>query len=266
MTPYTLVERSYYGDGFEEGAADYFYTKDHLGSIREVVASNGQTVEAIYDYSPWGEVTKTGGTGAESDFLYTGHLYHDESDLHLTLYRAYNPELGMWLSRDPIAENGGINLYAYVGNDPINWWDPLGLEVCVGARGLNRRGGDIGVHTFVEVRTDSGVTTYGGYKDGSRLAVRKDDPSDSGGDPNKGYTTIAPPPGMTQSQWDQAVSDSAERELQRSGQREYKPFGGDGGNQSGNCNSTTSDILEGAGGGLPPGYDPPGYNPGLRIP
>lgn len=32
-----------------------------------------------------------------------------------------------WLSRDPIAENGGINLYAYVGNDPINAMDPLGL-------------------------------------------------------------------------------------------------------------------------------------------
>ena len=33
-----------------------------------------------------------------------------------------------WLSRDPIAENGGLNLYAYVGNDPINWVDPLGLS------------------------------------------------------------------------------------------------------------------------------------------
>jgi hypothetical protein len=34
----------------------------------------------------------------------------------------------MWLSRDPIAENGGINLYAYVGNYPVNYWDPLGLK------------------------------------------------------------------------------------------------------------------------------------------
>ena len=33
----------------------------------------------------------------------------------------------MWLSRDPIAENGGLNLYAYVLNNPINYWDPDGL-------------------------------------------------------------------------------------------------------------------------------------------
>jgi uncharacterized protein RhaS with RHS repeats len=33
-----------------------------------------------------------------------------------------------WLSGDPIGTNGGINLYGYVGNDPINWFDPLGLD------------------------------------------------------------------------------------------------------------------------------------------
>ena len=128
----STIQRNYFSNGFSAHSAPsavqhYYYTKDHLGSIREVVASDGTTVESIYDYSPWGEVTKTGGTGVESDFLYTSHFYHSTSDLHLTLYRAYDPELGMWLSRDPIAENGGLNLYAYVLNDPINYWDPYGL-------------------------------------------------------------------------------------------------------------------------------------------
>jgi RHS repeat-associated protein len=43
-------------------------------------------------------------------------------------YRHYSPELGRWLSRDPIAENGGVNLYAMVGNDAVNRWDLLGLK------------------------------------------------------------------------------------------------------------------------------------------
>jgi hypothetical protein len=47
--------------------------------------------------------------------------------LNLTLFRAYDPTSARWLSRDPIAERGGINLYAYVRNMPINAFDPLGL-------------------------------------------------------------------------------------------------------------------------------------------
>jgi hypothetical protein len=39
----------------------------------------------------------------------------------------YQPESGRWLSRDPIGENGGINLYGMVGNNPINQWDYLGM-------------------------------------------------------------------------------------------------------------------------------------------
>ncbi|MFD2257697.1 RHS repeat-associated core domain-containing protein [Luteolibacter algae] len=121
------VQRNYFSDGFTEGANNYFYTKDHLGSIREVIASDGTTVEARYDYTPWGQVTRTSGTGVESDFLYTGHLHHAPSDLHLTLYRAYDPATGRWLSRDPIGEAGGLNLYGYVGNNPANYYDPHGL-------------------------------------------------------------------------------------------------------------------------------------------
>jgi uncharacterized protein RhaS with RHS repeats len=45
-----------------------------------------------------------------------------------SIHAGYCPEQGRWLSRDPIAESGGINLYGYVGNDPINWIDPLGLD------------------------------------------------------------------------------------------------------------------------------------------
>jgi len=49
------------------------------------------------------------------------------SGLYYYGYRWYDPNLQRWLSRDPIQERGGINLYGFVRNSPINWIDPLGL-------------------------------------------------------------------------------------------------------------------------------------------
>ena len=107
-------------------AGNYFYTRDHLGSIRELVDSTG-AVRARYDYTPYGERVKLSGD-LDSQWGYTGHFTHISSELVLTLYRAYDPELGRWLSPDPIKEDGGINLYAYVQGDPINLIDPNGLH------------------------------------------------------------------------------------------------------------------------------------------
>ena len=59
------------------------------------------------------------------------NFYHARSGLYFTHYLAYDPRLGRWLSRDPIWEQGGINLYGYVGGDPVSSNDPLGLyQVC----------------------------------------------------------------------------------------------------------------------------------------
>lgn len=65
------------------------------------------------------------------DFAFTGHYYHARSGLYLAPYRAYNPTIGRWLSRDPL-ENAelsqGTNLYSYVRNDVTVLFDPLGLS------------------------------------------------------------------------------------------------------------------------------------------
>jgi len=103
-----------------------FYTRDHLGSIRELTDST-QKVRARYDYDPYGRMTKI--SGDKDSFLgFTGHPWHAPSGLNLTVTRAYDPNLGRWLSRDPLGEQGGINLYSYVDNQPIDWRDPYGLS------------------------------------------------------------------------------------------------------------------------------------------
>jgi len=127
------VTKQYYRQGFTVAAqssiSNYFYTRDHLDSIREVIDSNG-TTQTRYDYDPYGRRTKISGA-LDADFGFTGHYYHPPSDLHLALYRAYSADLGRWISRDPTPNSellkDGPNLYMYVANAPEDRIDPLGL-------------------------------------------------------------------------------------------------------------------------------------------
>jgi len=122
-----IVTKRFHGSvGEQINGADYFRTTDHLGSVREMTDSTGG-VRARYDYDPYGRMTKVSGD-LEADFGFTGHYRHQASGLNLTLFRAYDSEEGRWLSRDPIGEEGGINLYGYVANNPVRWVDPFGLN------------------------------------------------------------------------------------------------------------------------------------------
>jgi len=123
------VTKRFFADGeqrVDTGVGNLYYSRDYLGSIRELTDSGGGVV-AQYDYDPYGNRVVLKGK-MDTDFGYTGHYFHAPSGLTLTLYRAYNPQLGRWISRDPIGENGGLNLYGYVLNSPIRSIDPLGLE------------------------------------------------------------------------------------------------------------------------------------------
>jgi RHS repeat-associated protein len=91
-----------------------------------MVDSTGNVV-AKYKYDLWGVQTKESGT-KEAEFGYGGYYVHRPSGLYLTWYRQYDPSIARWLSRDPIGEQGGLNLYAYVGNEPTGYIDPKGLE------------------------------------------------------------------------------------------------------------------------------------------
>jgi RHS repeat-associated protein len=111
-----------------------YYHHDGLGNTIAITNGNAEVLER-YSYDVFGQVTivdaSTGNSIPQSGHgvrhFYTGHDFQAELGLYLTHYRAYEPNLGRWLSADPIGEAGGINLYGYVGNDPINGLDPYGL-------------------------------------------------------------------------------------------------------------------------------------------
>jgi RHS repeat-associated protein len=127
-----IVNKRFFPQGVElvtgANAGAYFYTRDHLGSIRELTDAGGN-VRARYSYDPYGRKTKVSGD-VDADFGFAGMFWSSEASLALTRFRAYDPNLGRWLSRDPFKRaeaKEGPNLYAYVLNDPVNLIDPSGL-------------------------------------------------------------------------------------------------------------------------------------------
>ncbi|MBN2641487.1 MAG: RHS repeat-associated core domain-containing protein [Victivallales bacterium] len=86
-------------------------------------------IVAKYEYSPFGQIVAQSGAYAETNpFRFSSEYHDDETALVYYNYRYYNTTLGRWLSRDPIEEKGGWNLYSMVGNNAISRWDWLGLD------------------------------------------------------------------------------------------------------------------------------------------
>lgn len=80
-----------------------------------------------YGYGPFGEVLRATGPMAKANpFRFSTKYQDDEADLLYYLARYYSPTTGRWLSRDPIEEEGGENLYVFCGNDSVDHWDLMG--------------------------------------------------------------------------------------------------------------------------------------------
>ena len=112
----------------------HFPNFDANGNVTEYVATNG-TVAARYAYDAFGSTTAQSGPLAESfTHRFSTKPFDAETGLVMYQLRPYEPGLGRWLGRDPIEEKGGVGLYGFVGNDPVNRWDLLGQLCCHGKK------------------------------------------------------------------------------------------------------------------------------------
>jgi RHS repeat-associated protein len=119
-----LLEVSYYGST----TTNCFPAYDGNGNVAALVNAADGTTVANYEYGPFGEVIRSTGPMARNNPLLFSTKYYDlESGLYYYGYRFYNPSTGIWPNRDPMQEQGGLNLYGFVGNSPINYVDPFGL-------------------------------------------------------------------------------------------------------------------------------------------
>jgi RHS repeat-associated protein len=151
-----LLSRRFFDQGMilDSGplSGAYYYARDHLRSIRELVDGTGM-LNTRYSYSPTGVRIETA-SGLDSNFGFTGLRRDQETGLVFARFRIYDATLNRWLSRDPLGELAGVNVdlagrivshptpwrgsqsnrYAYVRNDPVNKTDRSGLadwDFCV---------------------------------------------------------------------------------------------------------------------------------------
>ena len=118
--------------GFKYSGSSYYYRRDILGNIMEIIDSTGASV-VKYTYNAWGRCRSTGNSTIASinPYRYRGYYYDTESGFYFLQTRYYDPYTGRFLSMDDVEyidpeTIGGVNLYAYCNNNPVMNVDPNG--------------------------------------------------------------------------------------------------------------------------------------------
>jgi RHS repeat-associated protein len=110
-------------------ACPFYYQLDHLGTPQELTDFSGEIIWSA-KYNAYGKVTHLalgGGEQLDQPLRFQGQYFDAESGLHYNRHRYYDPEVGRYLTPDPVKLAGGLNQYQYTPN-PTGWVDPLGLS------------------------------------------------------------------------------------------------------------------------------------------
>ena len=129
----------------------YYYVRDYRNSVVALASPEGFVVERVR-YSPFGAMIGQSALSAYGNTRgFTGQHWDAASGLWQYRQRVYSAQLGRFLQRDPIGTADGLNVYAYVGNRPLRFTDPLGLS----ARAL----GDLVPNAYGEIEVNYGDDT-----------------------------------------------------------------------------------------------------------
>ncbi|MCX5673920.1 MAG: autotransporter-associated beta strand repeat-containing protein [Planctomycetota bacterium] len=148
-----------------------YYTQDANWNVTALVDSGTGAVVERYIYSAYGEVTvldedwdpvEGNESAVANDRLFTGSALDSETGLYSSRVRdTYHPTLGRWLERDPAGYVEGMNLYEYVGSNPANLTDPMGLcgGTAPGPKGPQGAVGSTGSDTGSSTGSEGGSST-----------------------------------------------------------------------------------------------------------
>jgi len=103
----------------------YHYHLDHLGTPRELTNQGGHIVWKAR-YKTYGNVAVKEVDEIDNPIRFQGQYFDEETGLHYSRHRYYNPSTGQFTTQDPIGLLGGTNSYQYAPN-PVQWIDPMGL-------------------------------------------------------------------------------------------------------------------------------------------
>jgi len=161
---YVYGTRGYVPDHMIKGGVTYRLVTDQVGSVRLVVNTTTGAVAQRLDYDTFGRVTQDTSPGFQP-FAFAGGLYDLDTGFVRLGARDYDPSIGRWTAKDPTGFRGGdANLYAYSGNDPVNYVDVNGLNPILVAVAIGAAEGFIGGAAFAigdELLSDGCVSDWG---------------------------------------------------------------------------------------------------------